>query len=327
MLLVVLVGLLVFLVVNPLAGLVAISLQDPDTGAFTLGNYLAAYGRERYVQALLNSLALGAVVTLLCLVFALPVAWGVARTDMPGKGLVRLLILGAFVTPPYLGAIGWILLAGPNAGWLNRTWEALTGARTGLFNIYSFSGLAFIIAIYSFSYLFIFTTAALELVSSEMEDAANILGAGPLRAMLRITLPLVLPAILGGAIVTFLEAIALFGSPALIAIPARFNVITTQLLQFFSMPVRVEVAAAYAIPLLLITLALFGVQRQLLGRRGFVALTGKGGERRVIALGRWRWVLFGYAALLLCLSVVLPYAALGQAALSRAWGGGSACPT
>ncbi len=314
-------GVLVFLVVNPLARLVAVSLQDPDTGAFTFANYLAAYGRPRYVQALWNSLALGGVVTLLCLAFALPVAWGVARTDMPGKRLVRFLVLGAFVTPPYLGAIGWILLAGPNAGWLNRIW-ALSGVQTSLFNIYSFAGLAFIIAIYSFSYLFIFTTAALELVSSEMEDAANILGAGPLRTMLRVTLPLVLPAILGGAIVTFLEAIALFGSPALIAIPARFNVVTTQLLQFFSMPIRVEVAAAYAIPLLLITLALFEVQRRLIGRRGFVALTGKGGDRRLIALGPWRWVLFGYAALLLCLSVLLPYAALAQAALSRAWGRG-----
>ncbi|MEO8715403.1 MAG: iron ABC transporter permease [Acetobacteraceae bacterium] len=317
---------LVLLVVNPLARLVATSLQDPDTGAFTFANYLAAYGRERYVQALLNSLRLGGTVTVLCLVFALPIAWGVARTDMPGKQLVRMLVLAAFVTPPYLGAIGWILLAGPNAGWLNRVWKALSGEQSGLFNIYSFSGLAFVIAIYSFAYIFIFTTAALEMVSSEMEDAANILGAGPARTMLRVTLPLVLPSILGGAIVTFLEAIALFGSPALLAIPARFNVVTTQLLQFFSMPIRVEVAAAYAIPLLLITLALFGVQRRLIGRRGFVALTGKGGDRRLIALGPWRWVLFGYAALLLCLSVVLPYVALAQAALSRAWGRGFSLP-
>ena len=197
----------------------------------------------------------------LCLIFAVPIAWAVSRTDMPCKGAIRLLILGAFVTPPYLGAIGWILLAGPNSGWLNRVWMALTGAQEGLFNIYSFEGLAFIIAIYSFPYLFIFTSAALDVVSSEMEDAANILGAGTLRTTLRITLPLVLPAIMAGAIVTFLEAIALFGTPALIAIPARFNVVTTQLLQFFSQPIRAEVAAAYAVPLLLITVVLFGLQR------------------------------------------------------------------
>jgi iron(III) transport system permease protein len=241
---------------------------------------------------------------------------------MPGKGVIRLLVLGAFVTPPYLGSIGWILLAGPNSGWLNRVWMALTGAQHGLFDIYSFGGLVFNIALYSFPYLFIFTAAALDVVSSEMEDAANILGAGTLRTTLRITLPMVLPAILGGAIVTFLEAIALFGTPALIAIPARFNVVTTQLLQFFSQPIRAEVAAAYAVPLLLITVALFGVQRWLVRRRGFVALTGKGGDRRQMALGPWRWVMLGYTLLLLSLAVLLPYAALAQAALAKAWGRG-----
>ena len=246
---------LLFLVVNPLFRLVQLSLQDPDTGAFTLANYAAAYGRERYLAAMWNSLSLGFWVTVLCLIFAVPLAWAVARTDMPAKGAVRLLVLGAFVTPPYLGSIAWILLAGPNSGWLNRVWMALTGADHGLFNIYSFPGLVFNIAIYSFPYIFIFTSAALDVVSSEMEDAANILGAGTLRTTFRITLPMVLPAILAGAIVTFLEAIALFGTPALIAIPARFNVVTTQLLQFFGQPIRAEVAAAYAVPLLLITVA------------------------------------------------------------------------
>jgi iron(III) transport system permease protein len=313
---------LIFLVVNPLFRLVQLSLQDTDTGAFTLHNYVAAYGRSRYLVAMWNSLQLGFWVTVLCLLFAVPLAWAVSRTDMPCKGAIRILVLAAFVTPPYLGSIAWILLAGPNSGWLNRMWMALTGAQEGVFNIYSFAGLAFNIAIYSFPYLFIFTSAALDVVSSEMEDAANILGAGTLRTTLRITLPMVLPAILGGAIVTFLEAIALFGTPALIAIPARFNVVTTQLLQFFSEPIRAEVAAAYAVPLLLVTVTLFGVQSLLLRRRGFVALTGKGGERREMALGPWRWVMLGYALLLLSLAVFLPYVALAQAALSKAWGRG-----
>ena len=319
---IVLAAVLIFLVVNPLFRLVQLSLEDTDTGAFTLMNYVTAYSRQRYITATWNSLALGFWVTVLCLIFAVPVAWAVSRTDMPGKGAIRLLVLGAFVTPPYLGSIGWILLAGPNAGWLNRAWMSVTGAHEGLFNIYSFEGLAFNIALYSFPYLFIFTSAALDVVSSEMEDAANILGAGTLRTTLRITLPLVLPAILGGAIITFLEAIALFGTPALIAIPARFNVVTTQLLQFFSQPIRAEVAAAYAVPLLLITVALFGVQRWLVRRRGFVSLTGKGGDRRLISLGPWRWLMLGYTMLLLSLAVLLPYAALAQAALAKAWGRG-----
>src|SRR3984957_9182238 len=319
---IVLAAALIFLVVNPLFRLVQLSLQDTDTGAFTLMNYVAAYGRSRYLVAMWNSLQLGFWVTVLCLLFAVPLAWAVSRTDMPCKGAIRILVLAAFVTPPYLGSIAWILLAGPNSGWLNRMWMALTGAQEGVFNIYTFEGLTFIIAIYSFPYIFIFTSAALDVVSSEMEDAANILGAGIIRTTLRVTLPMVLPAILGGAIITFLEAIALFGSPALIAIPARFNVVTTQLLQFFSQPIRAEVAAAYAVPLLLITVALFGVQRLLVHRRGFVALTGKGGERRITSLGPWRWVMLGYTMLVLSLSVLLPYVVLAQAAVSKAWGRG-----
>ena len=187
----------------------------------------------------------------------MPLAWAVSRTDMPGKGFdPRMLVLGAFVTPPYLGAIAWILLAGPNAGWLNRVWMSLTGARGRAVQHLSASP-----AWSSSSRSTPSPTSSSSpprrstLVSSEMEDAANILGAGTLRTTLRITLPLVLPAILGGAIICFLEAIALFGTPALIAIPARFNVVTTQLCQFFGNPVRVEVAAAYAMPLLLITVA------------------------------------------------------------------------
>jgi iron(III) transport system permease protein len=86
--------------------------------------------------------------------------------------------------------------------------------------------------------------------------------------------------------------------------------------------VRAEVAAAYAVPLLLITLAMFGLQRRILRRRGFVSMTGKGGERRIIELGAWRWVMLGYAGLVLSLSVVLPYGALSQAALAKAWGRG-----
>ena len=315
-------AILVFLVVNPLFQLVNTSLQEVDTGNFTLMNYVTAYSRPRYLTAMWNSVRLGFTLTAICLAFAVPMAWAVSRTDMPCKGLIRLLVLGAFITPPYLGAIGWILLAGPNSGWLNRVWMGLTGAEEGLFNIYSFEGLAFNIAVYSFPYIFIFTSAALDVVSSEMEDAANILGAGVMRTTLRITLPMVAPAIMGGAIITFLEAIALFGSPALIAIPARFNVVTTQLLQFFSQPIRAEVAAAYAVPLLLITVVLFGLQRWLVRRRGYVALTGKGGERRIMELGPWRYVMLGYSLFVLSLSVLLPYIVLSQAALAKAWGRG-----
>lgn len=316
------IAVLLFLVVSPFVYLVLTSFQTEKTGAFTLDNYAAAYGRARYIDALFNSLKLGAGAALLAGAFAVPLAWAVSRTNMPGRGFVRMLVLATFITPPYTGAVAWILLAGPNAGWLNRIFMAVTGAEAGPFNIYSFPGLVVVIALYSFPYIFIFTSAALELVSSEMEDAANILGAGPWRTMRRVTLPLALPAILGGLIICFLEAIALFASPAMIAIPARFNVVTTQLFQFFGNPSRVEVAAAYAMPLLGVTVLLVLVQRLITHRKGFATLTGKGGERRPIDLGVWRWVVFGYAMFVAALSVFLPYVFLLQAAFAKAWGRG-----
>jgi iron(III) transport system permease protein len=314
-----LIAVLVVLVVHPLARLVIGSITDPKTGALTLANFAAAYGRTRYVTALVNSLVMGLTVTAVCVAIAVPMAWAVARTDMPGKGLIRTLTLGAFITPPYLGALAWILLAGPNAGWLNIAYKALTGAESGLVNIFTFPGLVFIIAIYSYPYLFVFVSAALETVSSEMEDAANILGAGLWRATATVTLPLVLPAILGGSIITFLEAIALFGSPAMIAIPARYNVVTTQMLEFFSYPVRVEVAEAYALPLLAVTVALYGLQQRIIGRRSHVTMTGKGGERRVLKLGAWRWALFAFCLFVCALAVLLPLTVLAQAAFARSW--------
>jgi iron(III) transport system permease protein len=313
---------LVFLVASPLVRLIISSFQEAETGKLTIDNYREAYGSFRHIQALWNSLVLGLGVAFVACIFGVPIAWAISRTDMPAKGLVRLLVLGAFITPPYLAAVGWILLAGPNAGWINRIWIALTGAEHGIFNVYTMPGLILVIAITSFPYIFVFVNAALDLVSSEMEDAAQILGANKWRTTFRVTLPLVLPAILGGLIISFLEAIAVFGAPALLALPGRFHVVSTQLWQFFEAPVRVEVAAAYAMPLLLITVLLFWIQKKVLGRRGYASVTGKGGERRMLQLGPWRWVMFGYAMFVCALAVVMPMTVLMQAAFSKAWGRG-----
>ncbi len=317
-----LVAVLLLLVINPLARLLWTSFQDPDTGALTLANYAAAYGRWRNVEALINSVVIGLAVAVLCTVFGVPMAWAVSRSDMPGKGLVWAAILGTFIMPNYLGAVAWILMAGPNAGWLNRVYTGLTGATSGPFNVYTKAGLVLVIACYSFPYMFVFTRSALDLISSEMEDAASTLGAGLLRTTVRVTLPLALPAILGAFIVEFLEAIALFGAPALIALPGRFQVMTTMLWQMFEFPPKLQVAAAYSMPLLLITVFLFWLQRRIIAGKGYVALTGKGGERRIVRLGPWRWAMLGYCLVVTSLSFFLPMLVVLQAAFAKAWGRG-----
>ncbi|HVC51421.1 MAG TPA: iron ABC transporter permease [Stellaceae bacterium] len=313
---------LFILVVYPMVWLVLRALQSPSGVGLTLHNFVVAFSTLRYLTAIRNSVELAGSVALVDLVIAVPMAWAVVRTDMPAKGLVRASVLGAFITPGFLGAIAWTLLAGPNAGWLNRWWMMLTGAGTGLFNIYSLGGLIFVISLYTYPYAFLFATTALELMSSEMEEAAAILGAGTWRIMRMITLPLVLPALLAGFIMAFLESMADLGAPLLLAIPARFQVITTQLFQFFEYPSQVEVAAAYSLPLLVITGALLFVQRRLLRRKGFATFTGKGGAQRVIRLGPWRFLPLAWCLFVATLSLFLPGFILLSAALAKAWARG-----
>src|SRR5712672_986846 len=94
------IAVLLFLVVSPFVYLVVTSFSAERTGDFTFANYATAYGRARYVDALMNSLKLGGAAALLAGVFAVPLAWAVARTDMPGRGLTRMLVLATFITPP-----------------------------------------------------------------------------------------------------------------------------------------------------------------------------------------------------------------------------------
>lgn len=310
---------LLFLVGNPLSQLVVQSLTSARDGSWTLANYATAFGRPRFVLALWNSALLGAATALVSALVAVPLAWAVSRTDMPCRRLVHALVVGSFLIPPFVGAIGWILLGGPNAGWINQAWRALTGSSTGLVNVFSFAGLTLVTALYSFPLIYVFTKSALDLVATELEEAAAIMGAGVWRATARVTLPLVLPAILGSVLLVFLEALGLYGTPALLAIPAGINVVTTQLAAFFENPVRVEVAAAYSMPLVAVTGVLMWVQRRLLARRSYVTVAGKGGRREPLRLGPARWLLLAYAALIVLLTVVLPCLVILQAAFSRAW--------
>ena len=309
---------LVVLVAVPLSRLFIESMSDSKAGEFTFTNFVAVVSRSRYLIAYWHTIQLALATVILSVFMALPMAWVVSRTDIPGRGLFYFGTLGAFIMPPFLGAIGWILLAGPNAGWINKIWTSLTGFEEPLVNIFSLWGLAFVIALNVFPLIFIFATSALDLISSEMEEAAAIHGAGPMRTTWYVTLPLALPAILGAIMLVFLETIALYGTPALIAIPARFNVATTQLTTFFEYPAKIELAMAFSVPLVLITMIFLGGQRLLL-RGGHVAVSGKGGSRTPMRVGRWKWVFLAHGGAVTLLAVILPAVILVSTSFQIAW--------
>ncbi len=308
---------LVVLMALPLGWLLHVSVSG-EQGP-TLRHYLAVFAEPPLQRALWNTVVLAFWVGLAALALGAPLAWLTARTDLPAAGLVRALVLASFVTPPFLGAFAWVMLAGPNAGLLNRAWRALTGAEQGLLDIFSMPGLVFVVAIYTFPYVYIMMTNTLGLIASDLEEAAAMLGAGRLHVAATITLPLVAPAILSGFILAVLQALALFGSPAILALPAGFHTVTTQIWAFFHFPPRVEMAAAFSMPLLLATALLLQLQKRLLGRRGYAALGGKGGQRRAIPLGVWRWPAFLAVLAVMACSIFLPYGVLARAAFSRAW--------
>lgn len=308
---------LLFLMALPLGWLAWVSVSSE--GGPTLTHYRQVLADPALRKALWNTVVLAFWVGLASIAIGAPLAWLTARTDVPGKALIRGLVMASFVTPPFLGAFAWVMLAGPNAGLLNKLWRSLTGAEDALVNIFSMPGLVFVVTIYTFPYVYIMLANTLALIASDLEEAAAILGAGRLSVALTVTLPLVLPALVSGFILAVLQAIALFGSPAILALPAGFHTITTQIWSFFHFPPKTEMAAAFSIPLLLATALLLLVQKKLLGRRGYAAVGGKGGQRRTIPLGAWR-----YPALLACLAVMacaifLPYGILAKAAFSRAW--------
>jgi len=310
-------GVLVVLMALPLGWLGYMSVSS-ERGA-SLAHYRDAVADPALRKALWNTLVLAFWTGLASIAVGAPLAWLTARTNVPAKKLIRALVMASFVTPPFLGAFAWVMLAGPNAGLLNKLWRGATGAADPLLNIFTMPGLVFVVTMYTFPYVYIMLANTLALVASDLEDAAAIHGAGRLTVALTITLPLVGPALVSGFILAVLQALALFGSPAILALPAGFHTITTQVWSFFQFPPKVELAAAVSVPLLLATALLLLVQKRLLGRRGYAAIGGKGGQRRTIALGIWRWpALLACLAVMAC-SIFLPYAILAKAAFARAW--------
>jgi iron(III) transport system permease protein len=308
---------LVFLMVLPLGWIVVSSLWG-ETG-LTFLPYVRVFTEEAYLKATWNTLIISLWVGVIAVVVGAMLGWLVTRTDLPWKRTIRALVMASFVTPPFLGAFAWTLLAGPNAGALNKLYRSLTGSDEALINIFTMHGLIFVMALYSFPYVFSMIANVSELISSDLEDAANILGASKWRVALSVTLPLTLPALVGGFILAFLHSLSLFGAPAILGLPAGLHTITTQIWALFQYPPRLDLAAAFSVPLLLATMGLIALQKRILGRRGYSTVGGKGGQRRLVQLGFLRIPLLLMVFGILSLSVFLPYWILLKAALSKAW--------
>lgn len=306
------------LVAYPLLWLILGSVGIPDQVS------LEAFGKlftdMTYLRALINTLALAAAAGLLSLFLGVPLAWATARTDLPFKGGIHASVAAAYILPPYLTALAYIILAAPNSGYLNRLAAAFPGVPTELFNIFSFGGVVFAISLHVFALVYFFAYSALLAMDSSLEQAAQILGASRLRTLRRVTLPLVAPAIMAGALFAGVNSMALFAPQAFLGIPAGVSFLPTLLygsLQRFP-PLFAE-ASAVALALVILTVAGLFVQRALVTKKSYITITGKAERPELVPLKSWKWPMLAYCWGVVLVSIVLPIGVLLYASLSRNW--------
>jgi iron(III) transport system permease protein len=309
---------LIVLVVLPLLSLLLGSVRGPE--GMSLDHFAEVLTGRLYVNALKNSLILGAWTGLFSLIIGLTLAWAVSRTDVPFKPLLQLTATLSYLSPPFLTAIAFTYLFSPNAGLINVLMRDVLGLSWLTFNIFSMAGLVLVTVMHTFPFVYLLASSALQSVDASYEEAAQILGASKLRTAISITGPLVAPAILSGTLLAFVNAIALFGSQAIIGLPARIVTLPTRIYALFDYPPEYGLASALSLVFVLITIVALYLQRAFLARRSYVTLAGKGSRPQLMRLGAFRWLLLGFAIAIFIVSIVAPYSTLIAVSFSKSWG-------
>ena len=313
------VALLLVIVAYPLLWLFLGAVGVP--GTLTLDHLMRVGGRAANVDALANTLVLGFGAGLMSILLGVPLAWATARSTMPLRRTVHALVALSYITPPYLTALAYIILLGPDAGLVNRALRWIAAAQApGPINIFSMAGLIFVIGGHVFAFTYFLTYSALRSIDSSLEDAAHMLGSTRWQVITRINLPLVAPAITGGALLAAVDSFALFGPQAILGTPAQIVFLPTRIYATIgSYPPRWGEAAALSLVLVILTVIGLGIQRWWLERRSFVTISGKGGRAKMVDLGRWRWALLAFCLTVVAFSAVAPISVLLVTATAKNW--------
>ncbi|WP_270934749.1 ABC transporter permease [Falsiroseomonas oryzae] len=316
-------ALLVWLVAIPLAFLVLASLRPtgfPLDAGLTFDHYAEVYGSPGLWRLIGNSVvfALGSVAIALLLGGGL--AWLVERTDLPGAGAVRALVILPMATPPLLMAIGWSMLLSPRAGALNLLLRDLLGLAEPPFNAYSMPAMVFVQGLSLTATAFLFLAPAFRNMDPSLEEAALASGASGWMLARRVLVPLLSPALLAAAVFLLIVGFVVFEIPGTLGMPARIFVLSSQLFYLASeapggLPLYGQVSALAT--LLLVVLLGFGLLYRRLTREAarFRTVTGKGFRPRRMALGAWRWPALGFACAYFLLAVGMPVGMLAWMSL------------
>ena len=295
----------------------AFDVGDPDIRpptAYGLDNFIAI---GDYAGILGNTVLVAFAATLMALVFGFATAWILNRTDVPFKNTLEQAMAVPYYLTPLLGAFAWSLLGSPESGLVNQAWVGM-GFDGPLIDMTSPLGIAWVMALFEGAVAFVMIGAVMKSMDPSLEEASQVMGGSRLHTIFRVTLPLVLPGVLGAAIYVFAEMMGSFSAALVLGTPARFYVITTAIYQLVSQyPPRIPLAAAMGVSLFAIMFLMLFFYRRMIKRGSFVTVSGKGFRPRVIRMGRLRWAMFAICASYVVLAVVLPVLTLAFASVQK----------
>jgi len=307
---------LLLLVVYPLSLLLLHSFKV--NGRFTIASYIEAFAKHQNLIALWNSLYVGINVTLLAVLIGAGMAWLTTRTNLPFKQSFRAFVFLTFITPPYIGTIGWIQLFGQD-GYINRLLMQVFNLTNPPVNVYSLGGIITVMTIYLYPLAFWAAASAFERVNPVLEDAAASSGSMRWLVLTTITLPLISPSIFSIAILIFIRTISCFEVAAALGLPTRYYVLTTRVYAVLS-HYDVHMACVLSMVLVLLSGGAFLLQKALLGQRRYTTISSGSKKPKLLNLGYWRLPITIFLFIFAFFTAILPLITILSTSLLKAWG-------
>jgi iron(III) transport system permease protein len=313
-------------VILPLITLVISSFLVLDDLGFDtewgFGNYIEIVTDPVIPKAFLNTIIICSGCTVLATLLGVSLAWTNARTNCPGRAWLEPFNLIPFFLSPFIGAIAWHNLGEPQTGLLNNLARDVFNIEGAILNVDNIWGVIWVTGIFFAPLVYLFVIGSLRRMDPSLEDSARTTGAGLLKTTMTITLPLVMPGILSGAIIVFVTSAGEFGVPFKLSAPYGWETLTTQI---FTKAVGDDanhyLGATMAMALGAITIFLIFIQRRYIAPRSFETVTGKGFRPNVLDLGGWKWVAFAFNIVFIFVAVVLPIISLIIVSLHPVWTG------
>ncbi len=282
-------------------------------GSFTFEVFQRLYTYQMNLGALKNTLIAATVTMVLGTLIAFPLAWLVGRTNLLGKKFFRSLFVLTYMVPPYVGAMAWLRLLNPNVGTMNQFFRMIFGLgdTPGPLNIYTLGGLIWVLTTFYYPYAFITISRAMEKMDPSLEEASRISGASPLLTVFRITLPMMTPSLIAGALLVFVAAMSCYGIPSIIGAPGKVHTVTTRIIEYNGLGAQgISDATGLAVFLMALAILILYLSDFVVARKQYITVSGKSTRPNIVDLGKWRVPLTVLVSLFATIVVLIPFATI-----------------